>query len=51
MISQDDSERKLHEKLELELASKEHQIATLRVDREKLQSTLIQVKNEIQKKL
>lgn len=46
MIPQDDSERKLHEKLKLELASKEQQIAALLADKEKMQSKLIQVNNE-----
>ena len=44
LISQEETERKLLEKLELELASKEHQIATLVVETQKLQSTLIKVK-------
>ncbi len=44
MISQEETERKLREKLEHELASKEHQIATLVIETQKLQSTLIKVK-------
>ena len=44
LISQEETERKLREKLELELASKEHQITTLVVETQKLQSTLIKVK-------
>lgn len=44
MISQEETERKLLEKLKLELAAKEHQIATLLVETQKLQSTLIKVK-------
>lgn len=48
MTFQEDSERKLREKLELELASKEHQIATLTLDRDKLQSTLNQVNHQRQ---
>jgi hypothetical protein len=47
MISQDDVERKLCDKLELELASKNDEIAALIVDRNKLQSTLIKVKTTI----
>jgi len=44
LISQEDIERKLREKLELELVAKEHQIATLIVETQKLQSTLIKLK-------
>ncbi len=44
LISQEETERKLLEKLELELATKEHRIATLVVETQKLQSTLIKVK-------
>jgi hypothetical protein len=44
LISQEETERKLREKLELELASKEHQITTLVVETQNLQSTLIKVK-------
>jgi hypothetical protein len=44
LISQEETERKLREKLEHELASKEHQIATLVIEIQKLQSTLIKVK-------
>ncbi len=44
MISQEETERKLREKLEHELASKEHQIATLVIETQKLQSTLIKLK-------
>ena len=44
LISQEETERKLREKLELELVSKEHQIATLVVETQKLQSTLIKLK-------
>ena len=44
MISQEETERKLLEKLEVELAAKEHQIATLVIETQKLQSTLIKVK-------
>jgi DNA-directed RNA polymerase specialized sigma subunit len=43
-ISQEETERKLREKLELELGSKEREIAALVVDAQKLQSTLIKVK-------
>lgn len=43
-ISQEEIQRKLREKLELELASKEREIATLVIDTQKLQSTLIKVK-------
>jgi len=43
-ISQEETERKLREKLELELGSKEREIAALVVDTQKLQSTLIKVK-------
>ena len=42
----DDDERKLREKLELELASKEHEITALVVDRHQLQSTLIKVDDD-----
>jgi hypothetical protein len=44
LISQEETERKLLEKLELELAAKERRIATLVVETQKLQSTLIKVK-------
>jgi hypothetical protein len=44
LISKEETERKLLEKLELELAGKEHQIATLVIETQKLQSTLIKVK-------
>ncbi len=44
MILQEETERKLLEKLELELAAKERQIASLVVETQKLQSTLIKVK-------
>ncbi len=44
LISQEETERKLVEKLEHELATKEHQIATLVGEKQKLQSTLIQIK-------
>jgi DNA mismatch repair ATPase MutS len=40
----EDNERVIREKLELELAAKEREIATLVVDTQKLQSTLIKVK-------
>ena len=43
-ISQEETERKIREKLELELASKEREIATLVIDTQKLQSTLIKIK-------
>jgi hypothetical protein len=43
-ISQEETERRLREKLELELASKEREIATLVIDTQKLQSTLIKIK-------
>jgi hypothetical protein len=43
-ISQEEIERKLREKLEHELASKEREIATLVIDTQKLQSTLIKIK-------
>ncbi|CAF3789921.1 unnamed protein product, partial [Adineta steineri] len=43
-LSQEQSERKFREKLELELASKEREIAALVTDTQKLQSTLIKVK-------
>jgi hypothetical protein len=43
-ISQEDNQRRLREKLELELAAKEREIATLVIDTQKLQSTLIKVK-------
>jgi homeobox protein cut-like len=44
IISQEEQERKLREKLEHELASKEREIAALVIDTQKLQSTLIKVK-------
>ncbi|UJR26795.1 hypothetical protein I4U23_008108 [Adineta vaga] len=44
LISQEETERKLREKLEHELVSKEHQIATLVGETQKLQSTLIKLK-------
>lgn len=44
MISQEETERKLREKLEHELAGKERQIATLVIETQKLQSTLIKIK-------
>jgi hypothetical protein len=44
LILQEETERKLLEKLELELAAKERQIASLVVETQKLQSTLIKVK-------
>ncbi|CAF3670769.1 unnamed protein product [Rotaria sp. Silwood1] len=43
-ISQEETEKKLREKLEFELASKEREIAALVIDTQKLQSTLIKVK-------
>lgn len=43
-ISQEEIQRKIREKLELELASKEREIATLVIDTQKLQSTLIKIK-------
>ena len=43
-ISHEEIQRKLREKLELELAAKEREIATLVIDTQKLQSTLIKVK-------
>jgi DNA-directed RNA polymerase specialized sigma subunit len=43
-ISQEENQRKIREKLELELAAKEREIATLVIDTQKLQSTLIKVK-------
>ncbi|CAF1530145.1 unnamed protein product, partial [Adineta ricciae] len=43
-ILQEGIERSLREKLELELASKEREIAALVIDTQKLQSTLIKVK-------
>jgi hypothetical protein len=43
-ISQEEIQRKSREKLELELASKEREIATLVIDTQKLQSTLIKIK-------
>jgi len=43
-ISNEESQRKLREKLELELAAKEREIATLVIDTQKLQSTLIKIK-------
>lgn len=43
-LSHEESQRKLREKLELELAGKEREIATLVIDAQKLQSTLIKVK-------
>lgn len=42
--AQEDQDRKLREKTELELASKEREIAALVLDTQKLQSTLIKVK-------
>ncbi|CAF4723389.1 unnamed protein product, partial [Rotaria sp. Silwood1] len=44
LISQEEIERKLCEKLELELATKERQIVTLVDETQKLQSTLIKIK-------
>ncbi|CAF4477719.1 unnamed protein product, partial [Rotaria magnacalcarata] len=44
MISQEEAERKLREKLELELAAKERKIVTLVDETQKLQSTLIKIK-------
>ncbi|CAF3504480.1 unnamed protein product [Rotaria sordida] len=44
LISQEGIERKLCEKLELELATKERQIVTLADETQKLQSTLIKIK-------
>ncbi|CAF3657842.1 unnamed protein product [Rotaria socialis] len=44
MISQEEIERKLREKLELELAAKECKIVTLVDEAQKLQSTLIKIK-------
>lgn len=44
MISKEEIERKLCEKLELELAAKERQIVTLVDETQKLQSTLIKIK-------
>lgn len=44
LINQEESERKFREKLELELAAKEREIGALVVDTQKLQSTLIKVK-------
>ncbi|CAF3668670.1 unnamed protein product [Rotaria sordida] len=44
IISQEETERKLREKLEFELVSKEREIAALVIDTQKLQSTLIKVK-------
>ncbi|CAF2753995.1 unnamed protein product [Rotaria sp. Silwood2] len=44
IISQEENERKLREKLEFELASKEREISALVIDTQKLQSTLIKVK-------
>lgn len=43
-LSHEESQRKIREKLELELASKEREIAALVTDTQKLQSTLIKVK-------
>lgn len=43
-ISQEEFQRKLREKLELELATKEREIATLVIDTQKLQSTLMKIK-------
>jgi homeobox protein cut-like len=43
-ISHEENQRKLREKLELELAAKEREIATLVIDTQKLQSTLMKVK-------
>lgn len=44
IISQEENERKLREKLEFELAAKEREIAALVLDTQKLQSTLMKVK-------
>ncbi len=44
LISQEETERKLREKLEFELAAKERQINTLVIETQKLQSTLIKIK-------
>jgi len=44
LISQEETERKLREKLEFELAAKERQITTLVIETQKLQSTLIKIK-------
>lgn len=43
MISEEDSERKLREQLQDELARKDDEIATLVLDRDKLQSALLKV--------
>ena len=43
-ISHEEMQRKVREKLELELTGKEREIATLVIDTQKLQSTLIKVK-------
>ena len=43
-ISHEEMQRKVREKLELELAAKEREIATLVIDTQKLQSTLIKIK-------
>jgi len=43
-LSQEENNRKLREKLEFELAAKEREIATLVTDTQKLQSTLMKVK-------
>ena len=38
-ISHEENQRKIREKLDLELAAKEREIATLEIDTQKLQST------------
>lgn len=43
-ILQEETDRKLREKLEFELAAKEREIAALVIDTQKLQSTLMKVK-------
>lgn len=43
-LNQEETDRYSREKLELELAAKEREIAALVVDTQKLQSTLIKVK-------
>lgn len=43
-LSQEENHRKLREKLEFELAAKEREIGTLVTDTQKLQSTLMKVK-------
>ena len=45
MISEEDSERKLREQLQDELARKDDEIATLVLDRDKLQSALLKVRS------